>query len=307
MTRRPRPRTVSRNGTAPVWTHRRRSADTRDSRASLFGALAVIAVAGLILFHGLSVATGREAATRTLRATLPALTDLDQALAAHEPDIKATAALAERSVEIPGLPLSVRVPREAAEIGGDTLRQATVSAMAEAVYRDGSGLFRAADAQSDAADSIFSKLWATRRSLDLFTSNAHDRFSTVRLFALIASVALFALVVLQVGGQRRAVASGSVLAVASVLALVITGLGRLVVWVITSGDSEVSAEVIGRAGQDATMSIVGVAGVAFVAGLVLAVAGSVAERLLPDDEPTPARVRAAGSPRRYAPEPWEDE
>lgn len=306
MTRRPRPRPVSRNGTAPVWTHRRRSPDTSDSRASLFGALAVIVVAGLILFHALSVATGHAAATRTLRATLPALTDLDQALAAHETDIKATAALAEREVEIPGLPLSVMVPREAALAGGDMLRGAAVSALAETVYREGSRQFRAPDAESS-ADSMFSKLWATRRSLDLFTANAHDRFSTLRLFALIATVPLLALVVLQVSGQRRAIASGSVLAIAAVLALVITGLGRIVVWVTTSGDSEVSAEVISRAGHDATMSIVAVAGVAFAAGLVLAVAGTVAERLLPDDEPVPTRIRTAGPSRRYAREPWEEE
>lgn len=251
------------------------------------------AVVGAVLLtlHTLLLLSAEPAATRTLRAMLPVLTDVDQALATHTDDMRATAASGAESVTVPGVPMAVAVPREAVAVGGPPLRDAVLAAMAARVYRDGHAAFRAVDAPAAGPQNLFSSQWAVQRSLDPFTEGAHQRLSLFRLIAAAAAALLLVALLLLVQGNHRLVALGSALAAAALLAGVVALAARAAAWLLTSFYGEVAAAVVNRAAHTITIGIAAGALVVLVAGVAVAAIGVVSERAA---RPVERRRPAAG-------------
>lgn len=290
----------------PAWTMRRQHHSETSGRAVLLAALLIPVIAVAIALHGLTRATDDGSALQLLRAVLPALTDVDQALAAHEADIKAAAGIDAATVAAPGLPITVSVRRQDALAGGDQLRRATIDALAAAVRRDGPDAFRAADARAAPEDpSLFTKQWAVRRSLDTLTAERHSSIARAGLVALGIAVALTALLALQVDGSSRAASVGSVVLAGAIGGCLIALAGRVGVWVFAS-DSGVTARVVARVVYDLSMSIIAVAIVCGVAGLLVVVIGLVTGRLV--TEPASVQPPRAASDRTAAPirDPWKE-
>lgn len=285
-------------------THRRPDAPAAGAvRAT--GIACVLATAAFLLLHALTLATAPGAAARTLQATLPALTDLDQALAAHAEDIAATAAGGTQSVPVPGLPLAVEVPRAAAVQGGSDLRRAALDTMVRRVYADGHRALRAADAPPEGPLGLFSSQWAVRRALDTMTAGNHQRIALLRSVVGAGALILIGLLAVQVDAERRSLAVGSALAAAGVTAAAAALLGRLGTWLFTTGDSDLASAVLARVAHDITATAVLVAAVAVVAGAIIAATGVV--RLRATGSAATADVRRAHEGRAdLARRPWEE-
>ncbi|MFN8556253.1 MAG: hypothetical protein U0531_02520 [Dehalococcoidia bacterium] len=268
------------------------------------GFLGVIAAAAFVTLYGLALATSPTAAARTLAATLPVLTDLDQALVAHADAVMESARAGVESVAIPGLPLPVTVPREAALAGGDTLRRAAVDAALREVYGGGHAVFRAPDAPPARQPTPLSTEWVVQRTLDLLTRATHTRLSTLGGVSGVALLALLGLLVLQVEGRRRPMALGSVLVAGAIIAALGALLARGGVWLFTSGDDDVVSRVAARTARDLTFTVAAAAGVVGAAGVLGAAIGSAVLRL-GAGSPAGRRGRTR-APAPAAREPWEE-
>ena len=303
------PPTPARASPVPLRTMRREPEPSRGSAARAAGVFAVFLGAAALVLHGLTLATAPAAAARTLGAVLPALTDLDQALAAHAGSIAATAGEGGAMVPLPGLPLRVEVPAEAATAGGEQLRDGARDAMVRAVYAEGHAVFRVPDAPPEGALALFGSQWAVRRSLNVLTRDAHDRFVIARAVAGVAAGLMLLVLALQVEPGRRPLAVGSALVGAGLLALLATLVARALVWLFTSGDNSVAGRVVARVGHDLWTTVVITALIATGAGAALAALGALAIRLTGGGEM--AEVPRARSRRRerragLLPEPWEE-
>jgi hypothetical protein len=265
-------------GPVPAWTMRRRIEPGGLGRTQLVGLLLVLATAAFVALHGLSLATSRDNALRSLRTLLPALTDLDQVLAVHEADLQAVAA--DGPVPVPGLPMSVQVSADAVRSGAAQVRRDALEQMALIVYRDGPSAFYVPDARAGNAPGLFTQLWSVRRSLGFFTESAHDRLAAWRLLAGIVALALVVVLALQVDGRRRVVAVSSAVAAGSALALIGAMLGRAAVWVLTSGDDDITAGVVARSAHVAALTIVAVAVITAVTAMLLVLLSICVSRLV---------------------------
>lgn len=271
------------------------------SRLRATGALVVLTVAVTILLHGLSLASGPGAGPRTLRAVVPVLTDVDQALAAHEQAVQATASLSGGTVRIPGLPLTVEVPRAAAEAGGADLRQATVNAAARRLYLEGPLAFRAPDARSGDTRAWFTSQWALRGAIDVLTRGAHEWFSRARSAAGVLAALALALMIVQLDSRQRLAGVGSAVLVGAMLAGFVLVLARVGVWLTVPGGSHaVEGAVVERVARDVVFTTGLVAVIAAGAGTLLMATGAMATRRLA------ASQRRMPHPERLAREPWED-
>ncbi len=301
MSRRPPPSRYPGRPTDMDWRMRRRLRRDNDAsgRLQLLGLLVVLAVAALLTLHGLAQATSSANAQRTLRAVLPALTDLDQALAAHGDDIRALAGAGE-PVPVPGIPIDVTIPAAVAG-GGDMgqVRRAAVDAMAARVRGEGAAAFRAADGQQS-APGLFSRQWTVQRAVNLLRSGSHDRFVRLRTYAVLPALLLVVLLAWASGLRRAPVALGSAAVFAALLAVVIAVAGRAGAWVIGSGSGGVTAASVGRIARDLSMTPIAVAVTAGAGGVVLALAGSAVARWLPDVDSW------GGRPRDARPRQWEE-
>lgn len=289
----------------PVRAMRRAPEPPGASALRATGVLTVLAAAAFVVLHGLALATAPKAAARTLHATLPALTDLDQALAAHAQDIAATAGGGDESIPVPGLPLRVAVPRQAAAAGGEELRRATVDAMTRTVYAEGQAAFRVPDAPAEGALALFSSQWAVRRTLDTLTRGAHQKLVWMRTALAVALVALLVLLALQVDGPRRLLAVGSALAMGAALAAAGALLARLAVWLFTSGDGGVAGAVVAGTARDLAMTVAVTAAIAVIAGLALAACGTAVSRVT-TDAPRTGTAQPRELQGRLLREPWEE-
>ncbi len=259
----------------PVWTTRR-PAPVGSARAPLLGVLLVLATAALVTLHGLTVATGRAAATRTLAAILPALTDLDQALQVHGESVRAVAA-DTGPVAVPGLPLSVEVPVEAAQAGGEQLRRAAVAAMTRVVYGSGSAAFRG-DASAGPSTAPLTRAWLLDHALDLLSASSHTRLTHWRTVTLALVVALAVALAAATGPARTAVAVGSAVAAGAIFAVLLTAGAWAGVALLLSGNSDVTEAVIDRIAHDVAMTVIGTGLIGALAGTVLAAAGALPRR-----------------------------
>jgi hypothetical protein len=304
---RPVPPRVSRFDAPPYVGLRRRAAEPPPGagRARATGVLVAAAAAAVILTHALTMASAPAAAARTLRSVTPALTDLDQALAAHDAEIRAASAAGGESVTVPGLPLRVEVQPEAAEAGGEERRRAAVDAIAGTLYQEGHAAFVAADARNDTTPGLFTSRWALRRALDTLTHDAHDRFQGART----VSGALFALtlvlLLVQVDGRRWLAAAGSALMAGALIAALALVLAQIGVWLATAGGSDVAGAAVGRIAREVLITASITAGVAAAAGIVLLVAGVLVGRSA-TRAATVEWERRPRPPGRFAREPGED-
>ncbi len=277
----------------PVWMPRQRP-PPENGHAPLLGVLLVLATAGLVLLHGLTIATGRDAATRTLAATLPALTDLDQALRVHGYAVRAAASDTD-SVPVPGLPLTVEVPSEAARAGGEVLRREVVSALTRAVYRSGSAAFRG-DSVAGPAGAPLGRAWLLGHALDLLSGSGHTRLAWWRTLALgVAAVLAAGLAAARPRGT--AVAVGSAMAAGALFAVVLTAGAWAGLALLLSGNDDATEAVLDRVMHDVAMTVIGTGLVVALAGTVLAAAGVLSRRHRrgPDTTGTPASTRSARS------------
>ncbi len=269
---------------ARMTRHQRQSHNT--SAAQVLGVLLAISAALLITAHGLALATTPAAAGRTLGAVLPALTDLDQALAAHAGEVASTAAVHDQDIPVPGLPLRVTVTRGAAA-GGAELRRAALDAMVSTVYNRGHAAFRAPGAPAGGAPALFSSQWALWHALDSLKASSHHRLVLVRAALVVVTLLLAVGLVLVVDGRRRGVAAGSAIAVGAGLAALGGVLGRLAVRVLVPSDGDIAAAAVSRIAHDLSMTVVATALIAGVAALALA-ALSAAVTALSQPVPHPA-------------------
>lgn len=232
----------------------------------------MLATAALVLLHGLALATGSGAATRTLAATLPALTDLDQALQVHGEEVRA-AALDDGFVPVPGLPLPVAVPARSAQAGGEALRREAVSSMTRAVYRSGSGAFRGEEAVARSTPPL-TRSWLLDHALNLLSRTTHARLALWRAPAVAAVVILAALLTASTGWHRVLVAVGSAVAAGAIFAIVVTVLVWGTVLVLLSGSGDVTEAVLGRVTRDVAMMVIGTGLIMAVAATLMAAAGT---------------------------------
>lgn len=302
--RRPQPPLRTTNRPAPAWSARRPRETRTAGGAQALGAIVAVVTALLVAAHGLALATAPAAAGRTLRATLPALTDLDQTLAAHADEIAKSASGADASVPVPGLPMTIAVPRQSAAQGGDTLREAALDGLVGRVYAQGHAAFRAPDATEHSSPALFSSQWALWRTLGLLTGPSHHRLTLAALGLAVLALVSAALLALRVDSERRGVAAGSAVAAGALLAALGALLARLVVWLFASDPSDIASTVVGRAAHDLTMTVVVTAAVAGAGGILLAVVGAITARMFAApvrphaSQPQPARrPRLARDPR----------
>ncbi len=258
-----------------VWMSRR-PVPAGSARAPLLGVLLVLVTAGLVTLHGLAIITGRGAAVRTLAATLPALTDLDQALRVHGEAVRAAAADAG-PVPVPGLPLTVEVPAEAAQAGGDHLRGAVVAAMTRAVYRSGSVAFRGTAGAGSSATPL-TRVWLLDHTLNLLSAPSHRRLVWWRTAALAVATVLAVALAVVAGPWRMAVAVGSAVAAGAIFAVLLTAGVWAGVALLLSGTNDVTEAVIDRVVHDVAMTVLGTGLIAALAGTVLAAAGALLRR-----------------------------
>ncbi len=270
---------------ARMTRHQRQSHST--SGAQVLGVLLAISAALLITAHGLALATTPAAAGRTLGAVLPALTDLDQAMAAHAGEVASTAAVHDQDIPVPGLPLRVTVTREAAAAGGAELRRAALDSMVSTVYNRGHAAFRAPDAPAGGAPALFSSQWALWHALDSLKASSHHRLVLARAALAVVTLLLAVGLVLVVDGRRRGVAAGSAIAVGAGLAALGAVLGRLAAWVLVPNNGDIAAAAVSRIAHDLSMTVVATALIAGVAALALA-ALSAAVTTLSRPAPHPA-------------------
>lgn len=271
---------------------RRIGGDTpTSSGARMAGALTVIAVAALIVMHAITLATERGAALRSLRATLPALTDLDQVLATHTDDVRQAASATSSEVPIPGLPARITIPRDAATAGSTALRTAVLDQLAREVYANGSSVFRAQDAKRANAPGFLTEQWRLQRALNLLTSQTHARYALVRLVALVAAVLLSLLLWFTVDSRRRAQALGSAVAAGGVLGMLVGALLWGVHWIVSSGDSGIAAAVEAHIVSDILRTVLATGAVAVVSGFVAVVVGAAVNRFIAPDDPEGRFVR----------------
>ncbi len=278
-----------------AWTARQSRESRSSGGARAAGLLLALIMAATLGVHALALATSPGAAGRTLRATLPAITDLDQSLAAHATELEAAGRDATSSVVVPGLVVPVEVRREAAATGGDDLRRATVEAMVRWVYVEGHSAFRVSGVREVSAPAPLSSQWMVRRSIDLLTARQHGRLVNLSRILAVGAVAVTALLAIQIESSRRALAVGSALTVGSLLAAVGALVVRGVGWMVMS-DGSVASAVVARIARDVTMTIVVAALVSGLASAALAVGGWLIARM--DNRParaaSPARARQAG-------------
>jgi hypothetical protein len=277
----------------------------RTSAAGAAGVVLALAVAAFVVLHGLTLAGTSDASSHTLHAVLPALTDLDQALTVHAEDIRTTASLGSATVPLPGLPLPVEVPLNAAEAGGAELRRAAVDSMARLVYDKGSRAFRAEDAKRGGAPGLFSSQWAVQRSLDAVSRDAHRRFALARTVAGSVAVVAAGLLMVQVDGRRRLAAVGSALVAGAVLAGLGAVVAWLLLWLVISGSGSVAEAVVFRVGRDLLLTVVLTAVVLAVSGVAQMMVGVVMTRWARRAD---GSGRSSTAPRgsRLAREPWEE-
>lgn len=286
----------------PRWTARRRARQSTSGGARIAGVLFALSVTLFLIVHALTLASAPAPAGRTLRAILPALTDLDQALAAHRDDIAATAA-GSASTPLPGLPFAVEVPSASVMAGGAELRRAALDRIIAVVYAEGTETFRSPDAPPG-GPSAFSAQWSVRQAIGVLTRAAHDRLIVVRWGVAALAALLALLLATRVDRRRLPLAVGSAVVAGAALAALTAGVGRGLIWLFASG-SGVAGAVVARVAHDLMMTMLATALLAAVAGLLMAAVGTVVMRLLGDDAPRRV-VRQRGERVGADADMWED-
>lgn len=266
----------------------------------LAGLLLALAVAGLIVTHGLWQVTAPDAAGRILRTVLPPLTDLDQTLAANRDALREIAAgvPAEGQVTVPGLPVQVNLTRDEALTDDPTaLRRTVLTHMSDTLYRDGSTAFRLPDAP-ETEPSLLSSQWALRGALTWLTAERHDALRIPRLAMIGATLILAALTLWLLEGPSRLLGPGASLIAGGVLAALMAG-GAWATGLLFFGSGDVVDDVVRRVVRDGAMTVLIVAALFGGLGVVITVFGMVARRydeMAPpaSREPDPTTVRQRG-------------
>lgn len=312
MTRDPRPprtRSAPPNGTPygyagrpmpPRGAYRRYAHEADDVSTATGGRMAAVllalAVAALVITHGLWQVTAPAPAGRLLRTVLLPLTDVDQTLAANTENLREVASgqPPDGSVAVPGLPVVVEVTREEAESDPEVLRATVLRRMSDAVYEQGTDAFRAPGAESP-SPTILTSQWAVQRSLDFLTADRHESLRLPRLVALIATLVLAVLTVWLLEGPARLSGPGVSVIAGSVIGAVFA-LGMRLAARVFYGEDTVGDEIVRLVARDASTTVLIVAGSFFVFGVLVALMGALAGRW-DQSQPDRAAVERA-QPRR---------
>jgi hypothetical protein len=278
----------------PRRTYHSRYAPRMDDGATgaggrLAGLLLALAVAALILTHGLWQVTAPVPAGRILRAILPPLTDLDQTLTANRESIRELAAgqPEDGAVVVPGLPIHVEIPRGLALTAEPAaLRMAVLTRMSDTLYREGAIAFRAPDAAAP-EPPILSSQWALQSTLDLLTAQRHQSLRTPRLAALILTLALAALTIVLHEGPARLLGPGAAL-IAGALIAAFLALAWWALAFLFFGGEDVVDDIVRRVARDSAVTVALVAAAFAVFGLLVTLLGLLARRLDQIEPPAPA-------------------
>lgn len=177
--------------------------------------VAAATAAALFALAGYQV-TGETAAVRLLGRLAAALVEVDRWLPAHREDIDLLArGEPDRTVVLNDLPVPVALPAaDVIDADETALRDRIVGSMGEALYRDGSGAFRA-----EAGGARLSVAEPTRWTATLLSRGAHAFWLAALVLTLLTALALAA-VFLQ-GGRSPLLplTAGAVFAAACSLAV----------------------------------------------------------------------------------------
>lgn len=244
----------------------------------LAGMLLALAVAALVLTHGLWQVTAPGPAGRVLRSVLPQLTDLDQTLAANLNVLRELAAgqPPDGRVTVPGLPVPVQVTRDEAESDPAALRATVLRRMSESVYQQGPQAFRAPGSRAP-DPTILSSQWALQRTLDSLTAGRHDALRFPRLAAIALTVLLAVLTIWLMEGPARLTGPGVSIIAGSILGGLFA-LGMRVFAILFYGEDEVGDAIVRLVARDTSTTLLYVAGSFLVFGVIVTVLGALARR-----------------------------
>ncbi|MGE3600639.1 MAG: hypothetical protein AB7N70_34365 [Dehalococcoidia bacterium] len=256
--------------------------------------LLALAVAALVVTHGLWQVTAPAPAGQMLRSILLPLTDLDQTLAANLETLREVASgqPPDGPVAVPGLPIGVEVTRAEAEMEPDALRETVLQRMSDAVYERGTEAFRVPGSDPP-SPTILTSQWALERALDFLTADQHAAFRLPRLIAAIATLILAVLTIWLLEGPARLTGPGVSVMMGSAIGAAFA-LGMRLAATVFYGEDAVGDAIVRLVTRDTSTTILIVAGAFFVFGAILTIMGVVAARL---DQAQPEMA----PPRRTAP------
>ena len=193
----------------------------------IVGALLVAGLVLTLIVLQLYQASSEGTATRALRRSVAALTELDVLVAQQYDQLQTQAATAAPGdvIVLDGYPLAVQLsPNEVGDVPQNELRETIVSESAAILYSDGTSAWRAVDGSDPGR---FTAAGAVDRSMDLLREDVHD----VSLIALtvLAAVSLILVVFLATfcRGFGKIGAVGVAILFAAIPVLLGGALGRL--------------------------------------------------------------------------------
>jgi hypothetical protein len=178
-------------------------------------------------------------------------------------------------VSLPDYPLEVTLSPEEALRATAEVRDLILDRSAEQAYQEGAGAFR--EEGESGGDSGLSTPGAVRAGLGLLTASRHDALRVATVVLAVLCAALSGALVLLTPGYRRLSALGSAVAASSLLFLLLTVAGRLVLALADSvSDDYIAGQLLDLAKDAAWLPLrnglaLGGLGVALV---VLGVVGS---------------------------------
>ena len=249
----------------------------RRRQPQVYAALGLIlALSGLLVALSFFQLTAPGPAHRALRRAVASLTEIDSLLAVRGPALQEQAeASPDGPVSLPDYPLDVPLSPEEARQSTAQVRDLLLDRSAEQAYQEGSAAFR--EEGEPGGSSGLSPKGFVHLSLGLLTASRHDALRVATVVLAILCGALSGALVLLTPGYRRLTALGSAVAASSLLFLLLTVAGRLVLALAgAASDDYIAGQWLGLAKDAARLPLRN--GLAFgglgVALVVLGVVGS---------------------------------
>lgn len=187
----------------------------------LLGVLLALAFLGLFLTINAVQLTSAGTAQRILERAVAVLTDVDALLPQLQEDLREAALTAEAdTVPVPGFPIPVELPKEAAAtIGQEDLRRLLLAASAQQAYAEGMDVFAAADPDAQRDIELISTAGAINGGLGLLTAAKHTAFRIAAAALGLVATLLAVLLLAAVRSYARLVAAGSTILAAALPSL----------------------------------------------------------------------------------------
>jgi hypothetical protein len=266
------------DGAVPAY--RRRARSERAGSGSVAQRITAMAIGAFFLAFlvtfGLATVTSAATAERIITRSVPALTEVDRLLSIHLADMQATAKSSGQGViSLPGFPVAAGLtPAEVSHDSAATLQLLLDKRAATAIYERGAVAFKANGGQtSGATGPLFSGGWAMHEVLSVLNARDHARFQRYAFVFGALTLAMLAVLCLQVGGFGRLVGAGA----AGLVGAVLAGLATFFVWLLVQFSYSGASSPVGSAAwgmiADAAWTMVLIDAVALAACFAILVAG----------------------------------